>query len=315
MNPLRDALTTARGLQLVGVPSALCARLIERQGFDGLYLSGAVLCQFVHGMADDGSLTLEQVTHFTRTIRAASSLPMLVDVDTGFGEGKDGTDLSACILALGGAGANAVQIEDQVEAKKCGHLPGKQLVTQEEMCAKIVSAVQACASLPDGGPVIVARTDAKGVTGWDDALARSHAYRAAGADVIFIEALDNAEEFRAFAEACPGPLLANMTEFGRSPLLSRENLAAMGYTMIIYPGLLMRTMLTAAEEALTHLQSHDEQSALLERMWNRKRLYDLIGYDHAVPVSPNNPSPDNPAPDNSAPVPVPTTTPPSGSDD
>jgi len=283
MTTLRDSLHSARGLQFVGVPSALCARLIERQGFDGLYISGAVLSQFVHGMADDGSLTLEQVAHFTATIHAASSLPLLVDVDTGFGEGEEDTDVGKCLWALADAGAAAVQIEDQVEAKKCGHLEGKQLVSLEAMCAKIRSGVAAREGLPGEGPLLVARTDAKGVTGWDDAVTRARAYREAGADVIFIEALDSAGEFQAFAEACPGPLLANMTEFGRSPLLSREELASLGYTIIIYPGLLMRSMLTAAEEALEHLRAHGEQGALLERMWSRKRLYDLIGYDHAVP--------------------------------
>ncbi len=282
MNPLREQLAGARGLQYVGAPSALCARLIERQGYDGVYLSGAVLSQFVHGMADDGSLTLEQVSAFTRGIRAATALPLIVDCDTGFGEGTEGVDLSRCVEKLEGAGASAIQVEDQVEAKKCGHLEGKQLVSLETMAAKLRSA----AAARRGDLVLIARTDARGVTGWDDALARALAYREAGADMIFIEALDSADEFRRFAEACPGPLLANMTEFGRSPLLTRAALAASGYTVIIYPGLLMRPMMAAAEAALVHLREQGTQQDLLERMWSRRKLYDLIGYDHPVPAPP-----------------------------
>jgi methylisocitrate lyase len=284
MNPLRSRLHTARGLQFVGVPSVLCARLIERAGYDGLYVSGAVLSQFVHGMADDGSLTLAQVRDFAAEICAATPLPVIVDADTGFGEGADGTDVSRCVRELGAAGVAAIQIEDQVEAKLCGHLDGKQLVSPEAMCAKLRSAVAARGA---DGPVLIARTDARGVTGWDDALARARAYCAAGAEMIFIEALPTAEEFQAFAEACPGPLLANMTEFGKSPLLERERLAAFGYTAIIYPGLLMRSMLAVAEEALAHLKAHGQQRALLPRMFTRQRLYDLIAYDHAVPQSPD----------------------------
>lgn len=286
MNPLRDQLADARGLQYVGTPSALCARLIERQGYDGVYLSGAVLSQFVHGMADDGSLTLEQLHAFTRSLHAATTLPLIVDCDTGFGDGEDGVELARCVATMELAGASAIQVEDQVEAKKCGHLEGKQLVPLETMVAKLRSAAEARRS----DMVLIARTDAKGVTGWDDALARAHAYREAGADMIFIEALESAEEFRSFAEACPGPLLANMTEFGRSPLLTRDALAASGYTVIIYPGLLMRPMMAAAETALEHLREQGTQQALLESMWSRSKLYDLIGYDHPVPETGADPS-------------------------
>ena len=284
MNLLRSQLHTARGLQFVGVPSPLCARLIERAGYDGLYVSGAVLSQFVHGMADDGSLTLAQVRDFAAEICDATALPVIVDADTGFAEGRDGMDVSRCVQVLEKAGVAAIQIEDQVEAKKCGHLEGKRLVPATEMCAKLRSAV---AARRRADLVLIARTDARGVTGWADALARARAYREAGADVIFVEALPTAEEFQAFAEACPGPLLANMTEFGKSPLLPREQLAAFGYTAIIYPGLLMRTMLAVAEEALEHLKAHGEQRGLLPRMFTRERLYDLIGYDHAVPTPPD----------------------------
>ena len=284
MNALRSQLHTVRGLQFVGVPSALCAKLIERHGYDGLYVSGAVLSQFVHAMADDGSLTLAQVADFAREVCAAVPLPVIVDADTGFGSGAEGTDVSACVRALEAAGVAAIQIEDQVPAKLCGHLDGKQLVPAQAMCAKLRSAV---AARRDPALVLIARTDARGVTGWDDALARARAYRKAGADMIFIEALPTAEEFQAFAEACPGPLLANMTEFGKSPLLAREQLAAFGYTAVIYPGLLMRGMLAVADEALAHLKDNGHQRALLPRMWSRKRLYDLIAYDHAVPTPPD----------------------------
>jgi len=280
MNALRARLKDARGLQFVGAPSALYARLIEQHGFDGVYLSGAGVANSVYGVPDDGTITLEQVAAVARSVCSATKLPVICDADTGFSE--DG-DVSACVRALEAAGVAAIQIEDQVPAKKCGHLDGKQLVPAALMADKVRSAV---AARRDPALVLVARTDARGVTGWDDALARARAYRQAGADMIFIEALPDAEEFRRFAQACPGPLLANMTEFGKSALLERGRLADFGYTVIIYPVTLMRLMLAGADAALAELKRSGHQRNLVPAMWTRKRLYELLGYDEAVPEPP-----------------------------
>ena len=280
MNPLREKLNSGRGLAYIGAPSALAAKEIERQGGDGIYLSGAVLSQFVHGIADDGTVTLEQLATFAGTLCGATTLPVIADADTGFTEN---TDVSHCIRALIEAGVAGVQMEDQVPAKKCGHLDGKTLIPAGEMAEKIRSAVEA---RRDTGLVLIARTDARGVTGWDDALERAHQYREAGADMIFIEALGSAREFQDFGEACPGPLLANMTEFGKSPLLSRSQLASWGYTVVIYPATLMRVMMPAAEQAIATILKEGHQKPLVDSMWSRGRLYDLIGYDHSLPAPP-----------------------------
>jgi methylisocitrate lyase len=277
MNALRAHLHRSRGLQFVGAPSALYAKLIERHGFDGIYLSGAGLANSVFGVPDDGTITLEQVAGVAQTVCAATHLPVICDADTGF---TDEGDVSACIQTLETAGVAGIQIEDQISAKKCGHLDGKQLVPTALMVEKLRSARLARKN-PD--LVLIARTDARGVTGWDDALARARAYRQAGADMIFIEALPDAEEFRRFAEACPGPLLANMTEFGKSALLDRARLAEFGYTVIIYPVTLLRLMLATADAALADLKQTGHQRGLVPAMWTRQQLYDLLDYDEAVP--------------------------------
>lgn len=278
MNTLRKRLQAGeRGMAFVGAPTALFARLIERHGFDGVYVSGAGLSTAIHAMPDDGSLTLEQVAAFTEQVCGATSLPVLVDADVGF---SDEGDIGPCVQRLEQAGAAAIQIEDQVSAKKCGHLSGKQLVPPALMCDKLRSAA---AARRDPGLVLVARTDARGVTDWDDAVTRAEAYRAAGADVIFIEALPDADEFQRFPQASPGPLLANMTEFGRSPLIDRATLGAWGYTVVIYPVTLLRRMLAAADAALAELAAEGTQAALVDGMYTRKQLYELIDYGEAVP--------------------------------
>lgn len=277
MNPLRKMLPTAKALPFVGAPSALMARLIEAHGFAGVYLSGAGLANNIHGIPDDGSISLPQLCQYAKSLCSASSLPVIADADTGFAEG---TDTGACVRGLEKAGVAGIQIEDQVPAKKCGHLSGKQLVSSEEMCARISSAV---AARQDPDTVLIARTDARSVSGWEDTLNRAKAYRQAGADMIFIEALPSAQEFQEFARLCPGPLLANMTEFGVSPLLPRADLKKWGYTVVIYPQTLLRVMLAAAEEALKKLGTMEEQSELLPDMWNRQQLYDLLDYQEPVP--------------------------------
>ena len=280
LNALRSRLHTAHGLQFVGAPSALMARLIEHHGFDGVYLSGAGVANSVYGVPDDGTIGLEQLTAVARSVCSATALPVICDADTGFSESDD---VSACVRSLEEAGVAAIQIEDQVAAKKCGHLDGKQLIPAELMAGKIRSAA---AARRDPGLVLIARTDARGVTGWDDAVARARAYRAAGADMIFIEALPDAGEFGRFAQASPGPLLANMTEFGKSALLDRARLAEAGYTVIIYPVTLLRLMLASADAALAEIKRSGHQRNLVSGMWTRKRLYELLDYDEPVPEPP-----------------------------
>jgi methylisocitrate lyase len=277
MTSLREHLHRSRGLQFVGAPTALFAKLVERHGFDGVYLSGAGVANAVYGVPDDGTITLDEVASVAKTVCGATRLPVICDADTGF---TDEGDVSECVRTLERTGVAAIQIEDQVSAKKCGHLDGKQLVPADLMVEKLRSAV---ATRKRDDLVLIARTDARGVTGWDDAVARARAYRKAGADMIFIEALPDAAEFRHFAEVCPGPLLANMTEFGKSALLNRDQLTEFGYTVIIYPVTLMRLMLATADAALTALKQAGSQRALVDDMWTRKQLYDLLEYDHAVP--------------------------------
>jgi methylisocitrate lyase len=266
----------------VGTPSPLFAKLIERHGFDGVYLSGAVMANSVIGIPDDGTITLEQVADFARLVCAATDLPVICDVDTGFAENDEG-EIGACVRALEDAGVAGLHFEDQVPAKLCGHLDGKQLVTRELMVRKIESARRARHN-PE--LVLIARTDARGVTGFDDALARARAYREAGADMVFPDALHTAGEFRRFAEGCPGPVMANMTEFGKSQLLDHAQLAEFGYTVVIYPVTLTRLILATADAALDTLKREGHQRALVPAMWTRKQLYGLLEYDHAAPQPP-----------------------------
>ena len=278
MNDLRARLNTGQGMSYVGAPSPLFARMIERQGFDGVYLSGAGLANAVLGIPDDGSFSLGELAGYARLLNRATALPIIADADTGFAD--DDADTTVCVQALEAAGVAGIQIEDQVPAKKCGHLEGKQLVPAEEMCTRLRSAARA---RNNATLVLIARTDARGVTGYDDALARAQAYRRAGADMIFIEALHDAEEFRRFALDCPGPLMANMTEFGKSALLPRQQLKDFGYTVVIYPQTLLRTMLSTAEQALQHLRENGQQHGLLPAMYTRKQLYELLDYGEAAP--------------------------------
>ncbi len=259
-------------IQIPGAPNALFARLIERMNYDAVYLSGAALSASVFGLPDVGLFTLtelaQQTTYLTRTM----TLPVIVDADTGFGEALN---VERTIVELEAAGAAAIQLEDQVLPKRCGHLSGKTLVDTEAMCAKIRAAVGARS---DPETVIIARTDARGVTNIDDALARARAYVAAGADWIFPEALATAEEFDRFARQIEVPLMANMTEFGKSPLLTLDDLAGMGYSAVLYPVTLLRVAMKAAEAALAVIATDGSQESLLDLMQTREELYDLLDY-------------------------------------
>jgi methylisocitrate lyase len=255
-----------------GAFNALTARLAERLGFAAVYLSGGALSAGWAGVPDIGLLTLTEFTAQAAVLARATSLPLLCDADTGFGEA---INAERTVRLYEEAGAAGLHLEDQVLPKRCGHLTGKAVVDTEAMAAKVRAAV---AARRDPDFVIVARTDARSVEGFDAAVARCQAYRAAGADMVFPEALESAEEFARFATAVPGPKLANMTEFGRSPLLSFEELAQLGYHAVLYPLTAFRAAMHAAEHALTTLRDQGTQRSLLDHMQSRAALYDLLGY-------------------------------------
>jgi methylisocitrate lyase len=255
-----------------GVFNALVARMAERARFEGIYLSGAALSAAA-GLPDIGLLSMSEIVEQARLITAASSLPLLVDADTGFG-GPLNVERAVCELER--AGAAGVQLEDQQLPKRCGHLSGKALVSAEEMEQKIRAAVGARLD-PDF--VIVARTDARGVEGFKAAAGRARRYLAAGADVIFPEALESREEFAAFRRMVEAPLLANMTEFGRSPALDVEQLNELGYCIALFPVSTLRVAMKAAQRALAEIGRSGSQQGVLDSMQTRAELYDLLGYE------------------------------------
>jgi methylisocitrate lyase len=273
---LRDA-WSAGTILIPGVFNALVGRMAERLGFPAVYLSGAALSASL-GLPDVGLVTLTEFVDHTRSITQATSLPLLCDADTGFGEALN---VERTVRLFEAAGAAGIHLEDQQLPKRCGHLSGKHLVEPEVMAAKVRAAV---AARTDPAFVIMARTDARGVTGFDDAVRRARLYLEAGADAIFPEALESADEFAAFASALgaglptPPPLLANQTEFGRSPNLGLDTLAAMGYRMVLYPLTALRSALRAAQETLKDLREHGHQRQRLSQMLSRAQLYELLNY-------------------------------------
>jgi methylisocitrate lyase len=269
---LRNAASTGT-LKVPGAPNALVGRLIEYSGFPAAYLSGAALSAGVLALPDVGLLTLTELTQQTNYLTGAVEIPVIVDADTGFGEA---VNVERTVIELESAGAAAIQLEDQVLPKRCGHLSGKELVSKDEMCAKLRSAA---AARSDADLVILARTDARGVNSLEDAVDRAKAYLDAGADWIFPEALENVGEFAAFVSAIDAPLVANMTEFGKSPLLNYDELAGLGYAAVLYPVTALRIAMRAIEAALAVIDMEGSQESLLDLMQDRQELYDLLGYD------------------------------------
>jgi methylisocitrate lyase len=259
-------------VQVPGAPNALVGRLIERMGFDAMYLSGAALSAGVLGMPDVGLFTLSELVQQARYLTRSVDLPVIVDADTGFGEA---VNVERTIIELESAGVAAIQLEDQQLPKRCGHLSGKAIVEPEVMCAKLRAAVHARI---DADLVIIARTDARGVNGIDDAIERARRYLDAGADWIFPEALADRDEFARFAAEIEAPLVANMTEFGKSPLLTLDELAELGYSAVLYPVTLLRVAMKAMEAALAMIGAEGTQRELLDLMQTREELYDLLDY-------------------------------------
>jgi methylisocitrate lyase len=257
-------------LKIPGAHNALAGLLAKRAGFRALYLSGAALSASL-GLADLGILNLEEVCLFTRTISRATGLPLIVDGDTGFG---GILNVMRTVREVEDAGAAAIQIEDQSLPKKCGHLNDKRLVAPDEMAAKIAAAVRARRHLR-----IIARTDAAGVEGLEAAIDRARLYRKAGADAIFPEALTTAEMFRTFAREIDAPLLANMTEFGRTPYFTADQFEDFGFNMVIWPVSSLRIAAKAIGSLYESLMRDGTAEPLLDRMQTRAQLYETIGYN------------------------------------
>ncbi len=260
-------------IQVPGAPWALLGRLIESYGFHATYLSGAATSAGTFAFPDVGLFTLTELVQQTSYLTRATSLPVIVDADTGFGEA---IHVERTIRELEGAGAAAIQLEDQQLPKRCGHLTGKSLVSTEVMCTKIRAAA-AARDNPD--TILIARTDARGVDGLPAALERARAYVDAGADWIFPEALLSEQEFVQFRKEISVPLLANMTEFGKSPLLNFQFFKDLKYAAVLYPVTLLRIAMKAAEAALGILEDEGSQVSLLDLMQTRAELYDLLDYD------------------------------------
>ncbi len=270
------SLLQAGTVSLPGATNALSARLIESMGFDALYLSGAVLANSVGGVPDVGLMTLSEAEKHAQFVSRACSLPILMDADTGFGE-RDNVVRTVEILEA--AGVSAIHLEDQEFPKRCGHLEGKRLVPAEAFAEKIAAAAEARRSKDF---LIIARTDARGVEGYDEAVRRAHLYLEAGAEAIFPEALKTEEELRRFAKDVNTWLLANMTEFGKTPYLSVDEFADMGYNLVIFPVTLQRVAMKAMEEVLRDIRDKGTQKDHVDKMQTRQELYDLLGYDGKV---------------------------------
>ncbi len=260
-------------MQIPGAFNALTARAIEKAGFEAVYVSGAGLSNAVFGLPDVGLTTMSEAVEHARRICSAVGVPVIVDGDTGFGEA---INAARTVAELERAGVAAVHFEDQVLPKKCGHLDGKTLISAEAMAEKLRAA---CAARRDPDFMIIARTDARGVASFDDAVERAACYLDAGADAIFPEAMTCADELAAFAEKIRAPLLANMTEFGKTPLLALEELTRIGYRMVIYPQTALRTAFGAIGAMLADLKRDGDQKQWVERMQTRRQLYELLDYD------------------------------------
>ncbi len=268
----RAALEAEQPLQIAGTINAYTALLAERAGFKAIYLSGAGVANASFGLPDLAMTTLNDVCEDIRRIASASQLPLLVDADTGWG---GAFMISRTVREMTWAGAAGCHLEDQVAIKRCGHRPGKALVTSGEMADRLKAAVD---GRIDEQFVIMARTDAHAVEGQQAAIDRAAAYVEAGADMIFAEALTTAEEYRQFTDVIKVPVLANLTEFGKTPLFTTGELAAVGVAMTLYPLSAFRAMSAAALNVYTTLKNDGTQQAVVDTMQTRMELYDVLAY-------------------------------------
>lgn len=269
---LRQALEEEKPLQVVGAINAYAALLAERAGFRALYLSGGGVAAASLGVPDLGITTLDDVLTDVRRITDATSLPLLVDADTGFGSAFN---IARTVRSLIKAGAAGMHIEDQVQAKRCGHRPGKQLVSADEMVDRIKAAVDA---RTDRDFVLMARTDALANEGLEAALERACRYVEAGADMIFAEAVTELPQYAAFVQACGVPVLANLTEFGKTPLYTLDELRAAGVSLALYPLSAFRAMAAAALEVYRTIRAEGTQGRVVPLMQTRAELYEVLNY-------------------------------------
>ena len=270
---LRAAVEAERPLQVVGTINAYSALMAQQSGFRAIYVSGAGVANASFGLPDLGMTSLNDVSEDVRRITSACDLPLLVDADTGWGGAFNIAKTCADLIKSGAAG---MHLEDQVQAKRCGHRPGKALVVADEMCDRIKAAVD---GRTDPSFVIMARTDAHAVEGQSAALERAQAYAQAGADMIFAEALTSLEEYRQFTSAIQVPVLANITEFGKTPLFTTPELGSVGVRLVLYPLSAFRAMSKAALAVYEALRKDGTQKNVIDRMQTRAELYDVLGYN------------------------------------
>ena len=263
------ALNSKKLLRFPGAYNPLCAKLIAEIGFDGVYISGAVLSNDL-GIPDIGLTTLDYVSNRSEQITKVTDLPTIVDADTGFG------DCEKTIRTLEAKGLAGCHLEDQVPEKRCGHLDNKELVSRDEMVKRIKDAVKA---RKDKNFIIIARTDANAVEGLEKTLDRIKAYEDAGADMIFPEAMKDEKEFETVRKTAKTFLLSNMTEFGKSKLLRKEELESLGYNLVIYPVSTQRLAMKNVEDGLKSIFNEGHQNGILDKMQTRKRLYELVEYE------------------------------------
>lgn len=265
-------LISEKTIAVPGAFNAASALLIERAGFDAVYVSGAALANS-NGLPDTGLLSRDEVLHLSSFIIKAVNVPVIVDVDTGFGGAKEAASTARTFETIGAA---AVQIEDQEFPKMCGHLSGKCVIPAEDFAEKIREAAKARAS---NDFLIIARTDAKEAEGLDGAVKRARLYMEAGADVIFPEALESKDEFRAFAKEVNAPLMANMTEFGKTPFITVDEFREMGYRIVLFPVTSLRAAMKAMDEVLAEIKKTGTQKGLMDKLMPRQEIYKLIGYE------------------------------------
>lgn len=268
----RHALTQERPLQIVGAINAYCAMLAKRAGYRALYLSGAGVANASFGLPDLGMTSMNDVLEDARRITAATDLPLLVDIDTGWG---GAFNISRTVREMITAGVAGTHIEDQVAQKRCGHRPNKEIVSVGEMCDRIKAAVD---GKTDPNFVVMARTDALAVDGFDAVIHRIVAFEEAGADAIFAEAMTDIEMYRRVTKATRLPVLANITEFGQTPLYTTEQLEEVGIAMALYPLSAFRAMSAAAIAVYGAIRRDGGQQAVLGSMQTREQLYDVLGY-------------------------------------
>ncbi len=266
----RAALAAEKPLQIAGAINAFAALLAQRAGFRALYLSGAGVANHSYGIPDTGDTTLADVVIDVRRIAKRVPLPLLVDIDTGW------DDPASAVRELAAAGVAAVHLEDQVPAKLCGHLPGKQLVSTAEMVGRVRAAIS---GKPDPAFVVMARTDAAANEGVPAAISRAQAYVAAGADAIFAEALHTLDDYKEFTSALQVPVLANITEFGKTPFFTVDELRAAGIAMVLYPLSASRAAAAISLEVYHTIRQHGTQESVVPKMQPRTELYDVLGYE------------------------------------